>query len=159
MGAKRTNFLITDGTVPNFTSSVPFSSEGLTDAISKSMNVGYEEAEKIKEEQGIEHSFENSSIFNAAKSLLENLSVEIEKTIDFYQGLSKGSGEIKGIIICGGGSNLKGLLPYLTTRLCREVSMGDPWTNFNLGNSLPLISKEKSVRYATAIGLALKGIK
>jgi type IV pilus assembly protein PilM len=158
LGARRTNFLITEGNIPNFTSSVPFSSEGVTDVIAKSMNISFEEAEKIKGERGIEHSFENSSIFNAVKPLLENLSIEIEKTIDFYHGLFKNSGEIKKIIVCGGGSNLKGLLPYLTTRLCKEVNVGDPWKNFNLGNSLPLISREKSVRYATAIGLSLRGL-
>ena len=157
LGARRTNFLIVEGNTPNFTSSVPFSSEGVTDAIAKSMNISFQEAEKVKAERGIEHSFENSSIFNAVKPLLENLSVEIEKTIDFYNGLSGSAAEVKRIIVCGGGSNLRGLLPYLTTRLCKEVSMGDPWINFNLGSNLPLISREKSVRYATAIGLALRG--
>jgi len=120
------------------------------------MKVSQDEAEKFKKAQGIEHSFENNSIFNAAKSLLENLSVEIEKTIDFYQSISQKNSTLKKVIICGGGSNLHGLIPYLTTRLCKEVRIGDPWINLNLGNKLPIISKEESVLYATAVGLAMK---
>jgi Tfp pilus assembly PilM family ATPase len=87
---------------------------------------------------------------------LENLSSEIEKTIDFYQSMSKKSQTVSKIIMCGGGANLRGLIPYLTTRLCKEVRIGDPWVNLNLGKSLPIINKEESVSYATAIGLAIK---
>ena len=40
----------------------------------------------------------------------------------------------------------------------RNVILGDPWVNVNLGNKLPEIERHKSVEYATAIGLALKGV-
>jgi type IV pilus assembly protein PilM len=156
LGALRTSFIICEGNMPFFTSSIPFSSKNITDLISKTMKVSNDEAEKFKKLQGIEHSFENSSIFNAVKSLLENLSVEIEKTIDFYQGISQKNPVVEKVIICGGGANLRGLIPYLTTRLCKEVRIGDPWVNLNLGNNLPIISKEESVSCATAIGLAIK---
>jgi type IV pilus assembly protein PilM len=156
LGALRTSFIICEGNMPFFTSSIPFSSKNITDMISKTIKVSPDEAEKFKKLQGIEHSFENSSIFNAVKALLENLSVEIEKTIDFYQSLSQKNPAVKKVILCGGGANLRGLLPYLTTRLCKEVWIGDPWVNLNLGNKLPIISKEESVSYATAVGLAIK---
>ena len=76
----------------------------------------------------------------------------------FYQNMSKTSRKIERVIISGGGANLKGLIPYLTTRLAREVITGDPWINLNLGKNLPLISKENSTRYATVIGLAMQEI-
>lgn len=156
-GAAKTSFIVAEGSIPYFTSSVLFSSEMITDAISKSFNVNRDEAEKMKKIQGIEHSFESSSIFNSVKPLLENLSVEIEKTIDFYQNMPQKNTPVKRIIMCGGGANLRGLIPYLTTRLCKEVTVGDPWINLNLGNNLPIINKEDSVCYATAIGLASAG--
>ncbi|HRZ95341.1 MAG TPA: type IV pilus assembly protein PilM [Candidatus Moranbacteria bacterium] len=156
-GAAKTSFIVAEGSIPYFTSSVLFSSEMITDAISKSFNITRNEAEKIKKTQGIEHSFESSSIFNSIKPLLENLSVEIEKTIDFYQSMPQKNASIKRIVMCGGGANLLGLIPYLTTRLCKEVAVGDPWINLNLGNNLPIINKEESVCYATAIGLASAG--
>jgi type IV pilus assembly protein PilM len=158
VGAKRTSFIITEGNIPYFTSSVPFSSEVLTETIAQKMSVGREEAEKIKINHGIERTLENSPILDVVRPFLENLSKEIEKTIDFYSSISKNKPEIKKIIICGGGANLKGLVAYLTTRLNKEVSIGDPWTNFEFGNNLPIIDRGSSIRYTTAIGLALKKI-
>ncbi len=158
LGTEKTGFIITEGVIPYFTSSIPFSSAGIIDAISKILNVTKEEAKKERDIQGIEHSFENDSIFNAMKSLLENLAIEIEKTIDFYKNMSKNSAKVEKIIISGGGANLKGLIPYLTARLLREVLVGDTWINLNLGKNLPIISREDSVRYNGVIGLAMREI-
>lgn len=158
LGADRTSFIIAEGSVPYFTSSIPFSSEALSDAISKSLGVSGDKAEQMKIIQGIEYSLESTSLFGIVKPLLENLSSEIEKSIDFYHGMSKDSGEVRKIIICGGGASLKGIVPYLTTKLSREVTVGDPWVNLNLGNKLPIINRETSMRYSTAVGLALKKI-
>lgn len=159
IGAEKTSFIITKKNIPYFTSSIPFSSSGITDVISSQMNVSHDEAEKIKLAQGIEHALENNAIFNMMRPFLENLSVEIEKTIDFYKTMSKEKREdINKIIISGGGANLKGLIPYFSTRLSREVVFGSPWVNLNLGKNLPPISRNDSARYATAVGLAMRGI-
>jgi type IV pilus assembly protein PilM len=158
MGAEKTSFIITENNVPYFTSSLPFSSSGITDVIASQMNVAVEEAEKIKTTQGIEHSLENDSVFKLIYPFLENLSVEVEKTIDFYHNMFKNPKEINKIIISGGGANLKGVVPYFATRLSREVTLGLPWINLNLGKNLPPISMNDSARYATAVGLAMRGI-
>lgn len=158
MGAEKTSFIIVKKNIPYFTSSIPFSSSNMTEVIASQMNVAREEAEKIKTTQGIEHSFKNNSIFNLMKPFLENLAVEVEKTMDFYHNMSKVPVEINKIIISGGGANLRGLMPYFTTRLSKEVVFGVPWGNLNLGNNLPPISKNDSARYATAVGLAMRGI-
>ncbi|HHE45793.1 MAG TPA: type IV pilus assembly protein PilM [Candidatus Moranbacteria bacterium] len=158
LGSGKTSFIVTNGSIPYFTSSIPFSAINITDTIAKSFNVSREEAEKIKRVQGIERSIKNNVIFNSVQPLLENLSREIEKTIDFYQNMSQSSQSIDEIIISGGGANLKGLVSYLAIRLSREIKLGNPWTNLNLGKNLPLISKEDSLYYATAIGLAMRKI-
>jgi type IV pilus assembly protein PilM len=156
MGAEKTSFIITESNIPYFTSSIPFSSNVITDSIADILNVSKEEAERIKTSRGIEHSFENNSIFNSIKPFLENLSVELQKTINFYQDMSKSQTKVNRIIISGGGANLKGLVQYLTARLAMEVILGDPWVNLNLGKNLPIVSRENSIRYATAIGLAMR---
>ena len=156
IGEEKTSFIISEGPVPYFTSSIPFSSAGLTDVISKATNSSVEEAEKIKAAQGIEHSLENNSIFSSVQPLLENLSVEIEKTIDFYQNISQQPGEIDWIIVSGDGAGLKGLIPYLTTRLEKSVILGNPWANLNFGKNLPPMSLESSLCFATVIGLAMR---
>jgi len=157
LGAKMTNFIVTQNDIPFFTSSIPFSSEGVTDAIAKSLGVDKDQAQKIKFSQGLGKISGESAILNSIQAYLESLAVEIEKSIDFYQNLNEKDGvKIKKIIICGGGANLKGLLAYLTKRLDRTVSVGDAWVNLNFEHSLPIINKERSLQFATAIGLAMK---
>lgn len=157
LGARRTNFIITEGVVPYFTSSVPFSSESINDAIIKSLNLSSAEAEKVKVSNGIENTNKTNPIFAAVKPSLENLVTEIIKTIDFYGEMFKRSQGVDKIILCGGGSSMKGLPEYLKKRIKKDVIIGDPWINLKLASNLPPINKEISARYATAIGLAMRG--
>jgi len=158
LGAQRTSFIMINSGVPNFTSSIPFSSDGISDAIAKGFNVSLAEAEKIKIAHGIESINENP-VFGVIRALLENLVQETERTLDFYNEFTKNSSNIEKIVLCGGGANLKGLAIFLAKRLNKEVSLGDPWINLNLGNKLPIIDRENSVRYPTVIGLAMRGAK
>jgi type IV pilus assembly protein PilM len=158
IGDRRTSFTVTKGGLPCFTSSIPLCGQALTEVISKGMGVSFDEAEKIKVEYGIGSDFKNDSIFKLEQPVLENLAQEIERSIDFYLTGLKYSKSIDKIILCGGGANTKGILPYLSKKLGREIEMGNPWTNMKLGKKLPTIDRSRSVQYSTAIGLALKGI-
>lgn len=155
IGAKRTGFIITEGNVPYFTSSIPFSSEGITDVISKSIGVSEEEAEKLKISEGLGRVGKSGSLLPYIRSYLENLSMEIDKSLDFYQSIAKSNAKAKRIILCGGGSHLRGLVPYMTKVLGKEVISGDPWENIDFGGNLPIISKDKSSEFTTVIGLAM----
>jgi len=157
LGAQRTSFIMIVDNSPYFTSSIPFSSESINDAIIKGLNLSQAEAEKIKITHGIESSGDNP-VFNAIKSLLENLVQEIERTLDFYGEMDKDNSQVEWVLLCGGGSNMKGLVPYLAKRLNREVELGDPWINLDMGNELPIINRQDSVRYSTVIGLAIRAL-
>ncbi len=157
LGKNKTSFIIVENGVPCFTSSIPFSSDVVSDAICKGMNINEVQTEKIKENYGIENPLKTNPISNSVKSVLENLAKEIENTADFYSGSSQKVRSIDRLILSGVGANLKGIIPYLAKRLKKEVEMGDPWVNLNLGNNLPVINREDSVKFSTAIGLALRG--
>lgn len=156
LGSQRTSFIITVKDVPCFTSSIPFSSESINDAIAKSLNLDPQGAEDAKVNNGIENLSTDDPIFSAIKPLLENLTQEIEKTLDFYGEISKEKLEIEKIILCGGGANLKGLIPYLAKKLRKEVQLGDPWINLHIDSASMVINKESAVRYCTVVGLALR---
>jgi len=158
LGARRTNFMIAEGVIPYFTSSVPFSSESINDAIIKTLNFSSAEAEQAKINNGIENADKKNPIFAAVEPSIENLVVEIIKTIDFYGEMFKQNQSVDKIILCGGGSSMKGLPEYLKKRIEKDVVIGNPWINLNLGKDLPKINKETSMRYATAIGLAIRGM-
>ena len=158
LGAQRTGFILTEENIPFFTSSIPFSSIGITSVIARILGISDEDAEKIKITQGVSACSINDNLSDSICAYFESLATEIEKSIDFYQSINKAdrSPKVENIIICGGGANLKGLIPYLVKRLGRKVQIGDPWVNLDFGNNLPIINKEKASQFATAIGLAMK---
>ncbi|MFZ2299949.1 MAG: type IV pilus assembly protein PilM [Candidatus Moraniibacteriota bacterium] len=158
IGDRRTSFLIAIGSTPCFTSSVPLSSQMITDAISKSLGLSFEAAEEMKIRQGLGSLALQSPVLKAALPVLENIAVEIEKSIDFYLNNLRYSATIDAIVLCGGGSNMQGLLPYMSRRLGRPIEFGNPWVNVALGKQLPIIDRNHSVQYSTAIGLALRGL-
>lgn len=157
IGDCRTSFSVTKGGLPCFTSSIPLCGQTLTDVISKGMKISFEEAEKIKLTYGIGNDFKDTSLLKMQQPVLENLVQEIERSIDFYLTGLKYSKSIDKIILCGGGANAKGILPYLSKKLRWKIELGNPWINMKLEKNESIIKKDQSVQYSTAIGLALKG--
>ena len=107
IGDRRTSFLIAVGSTPCFTSSVPLSSQMITDAISKSLQISFEEAEDIKIRQGLGSLAMQSPVLKAALPVLESIAVEIEKSIDFYLNNLRYSENIDSIVLCGGGASMQ----------------------------------------------------
>lgn len=159
IGDRRTSFSISKEGVPCFTSSVPLSGQTLSDVISKGMGISFEEAEKIKFTHGIGCDPKDDALFKIVQPILESFSQEIERSINFYLSGLGYSKKIDKIIICGGGANTKGIMPYLSKKLGQEIQLGDPWSNITLGKKSPIIEKNQSLQYSTAIGLALKGLQ
>jgi type IV pilus assembly protein PilM len=158
IGDRRTSFLIAIGSTPCFTSSVPLSSQMVTEAISKALKLSFDEAEMLKIKYGLGSLALKSPVLKAIEPVLESMAVEIEKSIDFYLNNLQYSAAVDSVVLCGGGSNMNGLLPYMTKRLGRPVEFGNPWVNVRLGREIPLIDRRHSVQYSTAIGLALRGL-
>ena len=94
------------------------------------------------------------------------LAGQISKYLDYYQNhsghehLSSDGKMVKKIILCGGGANLKGLGGFISEKLALQVIAGNPWTNILPRPLLevPELSYEESLRYTTALGLALRGV-
>lgn len=156
IGDKLTSFLIAVNGIPVFTSSIPLSSEVMINAISSGMGVSRKEAEKVIIMHGIGSIIKNDHIFEMLKSVLENFITEIDKTIEFFVGGLGYAKNVDKIILCGGGAKTKGIVPYFSRRLQREVVLGNPWENVNFGDSIPPLTRENSVQYTTVIGLAIK---
>lgn len=158
IGERRTSLIIVINKVPGFTSSISFSSAGIDDAIAKSLGINSREAEEAKKNQGIEKRNNSDSILVAIKPLLENLMQDLKKTINFYEDGSGENSKIDKVVLCGGGANLKGLAEYMSEKIGKQVEIGNPWINLTTETGSPIIiNKENSVRYATAVGLAMRG--
>ena len=146
------------GNTPRFTSNIPLSSQSIVDAISKGMEISIEEAEKIKENFGIGSFSEQDPVFRTVQPVLDSLVGEIENSMDFYLTNLKYSDSIDKIVICGGGSNIKGLMAYLSKKLGREVEPGNPMINFFQKKPSMVVAQKDLLHYSTTIGLALRGL-
>ncbi len=184
-GASVTSFIFFSGYSLRFTSSISVPSQDITRAIARTLKIDLAKAEKLKIKYGLkgkkspsskktkpdskltEEAKENEKVFEATKPILMNLVEQAKKHIRYYQNhvdhigrLSK-DGKIEKIILCGKGSNLKGLTGFLSLELKISVELGNPWINI-LSDPLkevPGMPYEESLGYTTALGLALRGIK
>jgi len=168
LGATRTSFIIYSGRSLRFTVSIPVSSHKFTEAISQTLKVDLQKAERLKIEHGLKvGTEEGKEIFEALIPSLTDLTGQIKKYLDFYQThtshehLSLKNGGLNKILLCGGGSNLEGLSDFLSRELKMTVEFGNPWINI-LPKNQKIISKlplAKSLSFASALGLALRGVK
>jgi len=180
LGATRTSFIIFSGHSLRFTSSIPVSSGNFTEIISKALGVDLTEAEKLKIKYGLEEKIqieikkdsfekitEKGKIFEALVPPLVDLTQQIKRHLEYYQTHAShehlppdGKGVSK-ILLCGGGANLKGLWELLSLELKIPVELGNPWVNIlpEPLKEVPELPLEKSLGFATAIGLTLRGIK
>jgi type IV pilus assembly protein PilM len=180
LGATRTSFIIFSGRSLRFTTSIPVSSTSFSEIISKNLRVTLAEAERLKIKYGLEEKIkikigdektnlkkEKGKIFEALVPALVDLIQQIKKYLDYYQTHAShehlppdGKGVSK-ILLCGGGANLKGLPELLSLKLKIPVEIGNPWVNILAEGKKEVaeLSFEESLKYATALGLALRGMR
>lgn len=178
LGATRTGFIVFSGHSLRFTSSIPVSSQSFTEIISKTLGVNLAEAERLKIEYGLQSSKgkKGKEVFEALIPALTDLLDQIKRYLHYYQThaahehlLLDGTPPshhpgVGKIFLCGGGTKLKGLTNFLSSQLKIPVEIGNPWINILPATIQPreqklIYKKEESLRYTTALGLALRGIK
>lgn len=166
LGATRTGLIVFSGHSLRFTSSIPVSSQKFTEAISRIMKIDLNKAEKLKLEYGLEarETKQGSQIFESLIPPLTDLTEQIKKYLEYYQThashehLAEKNKKIEKILLCGGGANLNGLTDFFSGSLKLPVELGNPWVNMPKKETSG-ISPEKSLSYATTLGLALRAME
>jgi type IV pilus assembly protein PilM len=93
-------------------------------------------------------------IYNAMASVLDEFVAEVRRSIDYYR--SRG-GEIDKVVLCGGGTKLRGLGAFLTKSLGVECDTYDPLRRLNLNarKVAPGFVEEHRQEFAVAVGNGL----
>lgn len=179
IGKTKSTFIIFSGHSVKFSFSSPISSDTFTEVISKNLNISFIEAEKIKIKQGLTEKLKvklkkenaileemNGTIFEILVPPLVDFVQQIKKCLDYYKTHIEDNyvlptdRRIAKIFLCGGGANLKGLSSFLSLELKVPVQLGNPWINvLKEKNKISTMSLSESLKYTTAIGLALRGIQ
>lgn len=158
-GGNRTEItVITNGTAM-VTSTIDIGGKMLTQTLAKELNISIEDAETLKREHGLTGVGEHKDVFSILSSGMSVLKEEINRRFVYWHDRKDQVGSfpaIDTIYICGGYSNLRGLDEYLSSSLKVRVVQANPWKNcLSLDTVVPAMSKEVSMSYVTAIGLAL----
>lgn len=171
-GKTRTTFIIIRKNRVLFTSTLKIGGEDLDKAISRSFSVSLEDAESVKKEKGKIFPFAESQFEKDAKEykiqsvimpVITSIQQEIVKYIEYWQThyshihKKENGAIISEIILCGGDANFTGLSEYLNRNLMIPVRLANVWANvFSFEDYIPEIEFNESLKYVTAIGLALK---
>lgn len=163
MGRVKTGVYVVQSGYVRFASDIEIGGKSIVSAIEKNASVSPEEAQVLKDQCYGEQSAENPMSEEVKKSLVavfSDLVEEINKHFVYWHTHKDKNGvpreKIEKIILAGTASMLAGFQDFLAGGLHAPVDMGNVWTNvFSFNDHIPKINYHDSLRFGTAIGLAL----
>jgi type IV pilus assembly protein PilM len=181
IGAKRSSMTVYAKNTILFTLSMPISGIDITEKIAKTLKIDYKQAEKAKIVCGLDETKAHGVIKKMLANMIKELTGKINDALTFYNRHFGDYGPINKILLCGGGANIKNLDEMISKSIAIKVKRGDALINlnedkqkiakimsetYNLNTNLSLKTKNKALKitqnasstFATAIGLALRGV-
>jgi len=166
MGATFTGISIFKGGVLRHHRTVTVAGNSFTKAIGQSLNLSFEEAEKIKKDKGAIRLEKDSTpvapttmrIFNVIVPVLTELITEIQRSFDYYRSRYRGE-SVDHVVLSGGTALFKNMDAYINNELGIPCMMADPLKNISLGDIVGLSSdeiREMSPSLMVAVGLAMR---
>lgn len=133
-------------------------SQDITLAISKSLGISVEEAEKTKIENGLTRGQGRQMDVSSITSLtLDYIFSEINRVIFNYQ--KNTEKKVSNIFLTGGGVLLKGLKEKAETSFKLPVTIADPFSKAEYPAFLESVLKQAGPSFSVALGLALRGLQ
>lgn len=163
-GRARTGFAVVKHGTPIFTSTVEVGGEAVSQALMEKLGVSREEAEIFKNEQGLlPEGGKTSPGLEAISGTASALADEVARHYHYWDTRRNERGErvtpVGKVVLVGGSANLRGLGDYIAGRVQATAELGDVWRNIAPPDDyIPPIERRISLQYASAIGLALRGI-
>ncbi|MFA5946681.1 MAG: type IV pilus assembly protein PilM [Patescibacteria group bacterium] len=152
VGAERSNLAIVDQGIPLLTRVIKGGGNAITQALSQTMGIGFDEADAMKRDLGFAADGKLPlPILEALKPIVH----EIRYALGLYAEQVGGSAKpVEKIVVTGGSAHLPGLSQYLTQSLNMNVYLGDPWARVLAPAGLRGILEEIGPRFSVAVGLA-----
>ncbi|MEW6608417.1 MAG: type IV pilus assembly protein PilM [bacterium] len=175
IGARMTNINVVENKISCFNRDVLVGGNDFTEGIRRELGVSFQEAEKIKEEEGIillpeeittavtpavTGSDKAAQISYAIESVGARLLDELERSFAYYYTqLPVYRKNIDRVIISGGSAKLANLDNFLSNGLGMSVVIGDPFAKISIPPKFDqTYIKKVSSAFAVSLGLAMKGV-
>ena len=159
IGASVMNINIVRGGVPLFTRDVSVGGNQYTDALQKELDLSFEDAERLKRGDSLP-SVTDEQKQQILRSVSDILTLEIQKTFDFFRASAAGE-HIEKILVAGGSSKVPGLLEALRQEFSMPVEILNPFQKISppaSGLGMDLIEGNAG-QLAVAVGLALRSFE
>lgn len=161
LDASRTNLVMVDNGVVQFTSSIPIAGNTFTERISSQMGITTQEGEKIKKQAGVASTPDYPNIQTILSPLLRNLSAEIQNVIQYHYDHS--GNHIQKLILSGGGAKMKHLSEFLTRELKQldgtKIEVASPWNNLPSIQGLDMTFGDYDMLdFIVPLGLSMRSI-
>jgi len=161
-GRARTGIAIIKNRVPIFTSTVSVGGDMITKLVMENLSVDEKQAEEYKNEFGVSKTDEKK-LFELMMGTAAALSDEIARHYRYWDTKKNEEGErvtsVARLVLAGGSANLKGLPAYIAARVQAPAERAQVWQNVcSFDDYIPPIDKHRGLGFATAIGLALRGV-
>lgn len=174
IGARMTNINVVENKISCFNRDVLVGGNDFTEAIKRELSISFQEAEKIKEEEGIlllpeeritkpslsGAGTHTSRISYALESVGTRLLDELERSFAYYYTqLPVYRKNIDRVILSGGSAKLTNLDNFLANGLGMSVIVGDPFDKIVIPSKFDQeYIKKVAPAFSVAVGLALKGV-
>lgn len=152
-GASKTKLSIVEAGVVRLFHVVNRGSQDISSNIATSLGVSFEEAEKLKRSIGLDEK-DNKEVADVAKLAIDYIFSETNSVVLTFE--KKYNKNISKVVLTGGGSLLKGLLPYANSSFHTEVVYSNPFSKTEAPAFLQPILEISGPEFAVAVGLALR---
>ncbi len=156
-GASQANINIIKGEDSIFTRDITtIGGNQFTDAIMKDLNVTFEQAENLKQGQGVEGQSPDA-IAPILTSVSEQVLLEVQKTFDFFKATTS-EDRIDRVVLSGGSARIPGLADSMAERFDCRVEIANPFQNVNYSpkDFDAEFLEELGPACSIAVGLALR---
>lgn len=159
LGTVNTDISIIKQRIPVLNRSINTGGLSITKAISESLNVSMERAEKFKYDLGIKSSGQGGRevVPETITKTLKPVIDEVEYMVNLFE--NNNEQKIENIILAGGSAFLPHLTDHMAEAVDKNVIMGDPWYNVSYPDELKDVLYEMGPRLGVAIGSAMRGVK
>lgn len=153
IGSAATDIVVTIGSVPHLSRSIPSGHQALITATAQHLGIDREQARQFVFKFGLGKDKLDGQVYGSIINLIEGLAAEIDKSIKFFQGRYP-TLKIDRMIVTGGASVLPEFPIYLANKFGISVEIGSAWRNINIPSSQQNEMDSVSNNFAIAAGLA-----
>ncbi|MDO8521699.1 MAG: pilus assembly protein PilM [bacterium] len=163
-GLERTGFAVLKHGVPIFTSTVAVGGNPISRSLMETLSISDMQAQEFKNEEGL---LPKDGVKSAGTEIIAKtasvIADEVTKHYRYWDTRRNDKGErvtpVETVLLVGGNANIKGLADYIAERVQAPTERPDVWQNVcSFEEYIPPIDRRTSLQFATAIGLALRGV-